>query len=115
MRTPARQSQGRGYRRHRLAFVLGKPFELGYPLPGCTAHDATDMPTAATAANRCILMGIVLCTLLMLLGLCGRKEASLCVLLPLERLDAGVAVMDVARLLGVDRATLYRLRAEAAW
>jgi hypothetical protein len=29
-----------------------------------------------------------------------------------ERLDAGDAVVDVARTFGVDRATLYRLRAE---
>jgi Helix-turn-helix domain of resolvase/Resolvase, N terminal domain len=32
----------------------------------------------------------------------------------IERLDAGDAVVDVARTFGVDRATLYRLRAEAA-
>jgi DNA invertase Pin-like site-specific DNA recombinase len=32
----------------------------------------------------------------------------------IERLDAGDAVVDVARSFGVDRATLYRLRAEAA-
>ena len=32
----------------------------------------------------------------------------------IERLDAGDAVVDVARPFGVDRATLYRLRAEAA-
>jgi hypothetical protein len=46
----------------------------------------------------------------MLLVLCGRKK-HLCVspgyrgmvLLPLERLDAGDAVMDVARRFGVDR------------
>jgi hypothetical protein len=31
-----------------------------------------------------------------------------------ERLDAGDAVVDVARTFGVDRATLYRMRAEAA-
>jgi hypothetical protein len=31
----------------------------------------------------------------------------------IERLDAGAAVMDVARSFGVDRATLYRLKAEA--
>jgi hypothetical protein len=36
------------------------------------------------------------------------------VLFPLERLDAGDAVMDVARSFGVDRATPYRLKAEAA-
>ena len=32
----------------------------------------------------------------------------------IERLDAGDAVVDVARTFGVDRATLYRLRAEAS-
>jgi hypothetical protein len=32
----------------------------------------------------------------------------------IERLDAGDAVVDVARTFGVDRATLYRMRAEAA-
>jgi DNA invertase Pin-like site-specific DNA recombinase len=31
----------------------------------------------------------------------------------IERLDAGDAVVDVARTFGVDRATLYRLRAAA--
>jgi DNA invertase Pin-like site-specific DNA recombinase len=31
----------------------------------------------------------------------------------IERLDAGDAVVDVARTFGVDRATLYRMRAEA--
>jgi DNA invertase Pin-like site-specific DNA recombinase len=30
----------------------------------------------------------------------------------IERLDAGETVVDVARTFGVDRATLYRLRAE---
>ena len=30
----------------------------------------------------------------------------------IKRLDAGDAVVDVARTFGVDRATLYRLRAE---
>jgi DNA invertase Pin-like site-specific DNA recombinase len=32
----------------------------------------------------------------------------------IERLDAGEAVVDVARTFGVDRATLYRLRAEVS-
>jgi len=32
----------------------------------------------------------------------------------IERLHAGDAVVDVARTFGVDRATLYRMRAEAA-
>jgi DNA invertase Pin-like site-specific DNA recombinase len=32
----------------------------------------------------------------------------------IERLDAGDAVVDVARTFGIDRATLYRLRAQAA-
>jgi DNA invertase Pin-like site-specific DNA recombinase len=32
----------------------------------------------------------------------------------IERLDAGDTVVDVARTFGVDRATLYRMRAEAA-
>jgi DNA invertase Pin-like site-specific DNA recombinase len=32
----------------------------------------------------------------------------------IERLDAGDAVVDVARTFGVDRATLYRMRSEAA-
>ena len=32
----------------------------------------------------------------------------------IERLDAGDAVVDVARTFGVDRATLYRMRAEAS-
>jgi DNA invertase Pin-like site-specific DNA recombinase len=32
----------------------------------------------------------------------------------IERLDAGDAVVDVARSFGVDRATLYRLKAEVA-
>jgi len=32
----------------------------------------------------------------------------------IERLDAGAAVVDVARTFGVDRAPLYRIRAEAA-
>jgi DNA invertase Pin-like site-specific DNA recombinase len=32
----------------------------------------------------------------------------------IERLDAGDAVMDVARSFGVDRATLYRMKAEAS-
>jgi transposase-like protein len=31
----------------------------------------------------------------------------------IEGLDAGDAVVDVARTFGVDRATLYRMRAEA--
>src|SRR5450631_3124828 len=31
----------------------------------------------------------------------------------IERLDAGDAVVDVARTFGLDRATLYRMRAEA--
>jgi DNA invertase Pin-like site-specific DNA recombinase len=32
----------------------------------------------------------------------------------IERLDAGDAVVDVARTFGVDRATLYRMRAGAS-
>jgi hypothetical protein len=32
----------------------------------------------------------------------------------IERLDAGDSVVDVARTFGVDRATLYRMQAEAA-
>jgi hypothetical protein len=34
--------------------------------------------------------------------------------MPLERLDAGDAVVNVARTFGIDRATLYRLRAQAS-
>jgi DNA invertase Pin-like site-specific DNA recombinase len=40
------------------------------------------------------------------LSLHQRREA-------IERLDAGETIVDVARTFGVDRATLYRLRAES--
>jgi hypothetical protein len=61
-----------------IAALKGSRSNLAIPSLIVPAHDATETPMAATAANRCILMGMIVRTASMLVGLCGRKK-HLCV------------------------------------
>src|SRR5450631_1789338 len=57
-----------------ITALKGCPCNLVIPSLMVPAHEATKMPMAATAAERCILVGIGLRTALMLAGFCGRKK-----------------------------------------
>jgi hypothetical protein len=100
----------------------GQALELGHPLLGCArarrnrhAHGGNRGKPVHSDGN-CPSHGFRCCR-----GFAAERSISVCppgyrgmVLLPLERLDASDAFMDVARRFGVDRATLHRPRAEAA-